>query len=119
MVEERYNLAVETEFAISEERTVDMKFRDYFIKKFNLIDGIGHTFDGMQIEELAAWNQLYSDILPNITGRAMQIRIMRWRSWRSVWKHTQCAVCGNNPAMVCKEKKTEYLDILFELYRII
>ena len=73
MVEERYNLAVDRIGDIKEERTVDVKFRDYFVKVaefIHLIDGTkkkieDHTFDGMQIEELAAWNKkLYSDILP-------------------------------------------------------
>ena len=73
MVEERYNLVVDRIGDIKEERTVDVKFRDYFVKVaefIHLIDGTkkkieDHTFDGMQIEELAAWNKkLYSDILP-------------------------------------------------------
>ena len=86
MVEERYNLVVDRIGDIKEERTVDVKFRDYFVKVaefIHLIDGTkkkieDHTFDGMQIEELAAWNKKLS--FRNITGRAMQIRIMRWRS---------------------------------------
>ena len=83
MVEERYNLAVDRIGDIKEERTVDVKFRDYFVKVaefIHLIDGTkkkieDHTFDEMQIEELAAWNKkLYSDILPE------HYREMRWRS---------------------------------------
>ena len=88
MMEERYNLAVDRIGDIKEERTVDVKFRDYFVKVaefIHLIDGTkkkieDHTFDGMQIEELHGTRSFTAISFRNITGRAMQIRIMRWRS---------------------------------------
>ena len=42
MVEERYNLAVDRIGDIEEERTVDVKFRDYFVKVAEFI----HLIDG-------------------------------------------------------------------------
>ena len=127
MVEERYNLAVDRIGDIKEERTVDVKFRDYFVKVaefIHLIDGTkkkieDHTFDGMQIEELAAWNKkLYSDILPehyresyaNPDYAVAQLGEAYGSILSALYAEIRAAI------VYVYEKKTEYLDILFELF---
>ena len=127
MMEERYNLAVDRIGDIKEERTVDVKFRDYFVKVaefIHLIDGTkkkieDHTFDGMQIEELAAWNKkLYSDILPehyresyaNPDYAVAQLGEAYGSALSALYAEIRAAI------VYVYEKKTEYLDILFELF---
>lgn len=127
MVEERYNLVVDRIGDIKEERTVDVKFRDYFVKVaefIHLIDGTkkkieDHTFDGMQIEELAAWNKkLYSDILPehyresyaNPDYAVAQLGEAYGSTLSALYAEIRVAI------VYVYEKKTEYLDILFELF---
>ena len=127
MVEERYNLAVDRIGDIEEERTVDVKFRDYFVKVAEFIHLIDrtkkkiedHTFDGMQIEELAAWNKkLYSDILPehyresyaNPDYAVAQIGEAYGSTLSALYAEIRAAI------VYVYEKKTVYLDILFELF---
>ena len=105
MMEERYNLAVERIGDIKEERTVDVKFRDYFVKVaefIHLIDGTkkkieDHTFDGMQIGRTGCMEQEALQRYPSGTlpGELCKSGLCGGAAWRSVWKHTQCAVCGN------------------------
>ena len=127
MVEERYNLAVDRIGDIKEERTVDVKFRDYFIKVaefIHLIDGTkkkieDHTFDGMQIEELAAWNKkLYSDILPEHYRESYANPDYAVAQLGEAYGSTLSALYAEIRAAIVYvyEKKTEYLDILFELF---
>ena len=127
MVEERYNLAVDRIGDIKEERTVDVKFRDYFVKVaefIHLIDGTkkkieDHTFDGMQIEELAAWNKkLYSDILPEHYRESYVNPDYAVAQLGEAYGSTLSALYAEIRAAIVYvyEKKTEYLDILFELF---
>ena len=127
MMEERYNLAVERIGDIKEERTVDVKFRDYFVKVaefIHLIDGTkkkieDHTFDGMQIEELAAWNKkLYSDILPEHYRESYANPDYAVAQLGEAYASTLSALYAEIRAAIVYvyEKKTEYLDILFELF---
>lgn len=127
MVEERYNLAVDRIGDIKEERTVDVKFRDYFVKVaefIHLIDGTkkkieDHTFDGMQIEELAAWNKkLYSDILPEHYRESYANPDYAVAQLGEAYGSTLSALYAEIRAAIVYvyEKKTEYLDILFELF---
>ncbi|MCI5526338.1 MAG: aminopeptidase [Dorea sp.] len=127
MVEERYNLAVDRIGDIKEERTVDVKFRDYFVKVaefIHLIDGTkkkieDHTFDGMQIEELAAWNKkLYSDILPEHYRESYAHPDYAVAQLGEAYGSTLSALYAEIRAAIVYvyEKKTEYLDILFELF---
>ena len=127
MMEERYNLAVDRIGDIKEERTVDVKFRDYFVKVaefIHLIDGTkkkieNHTFDGMQIEELAAWNKkLYSDILPEHYRESYANPDYAVAQLGEAYGSTLSALYAEIRAAIVYvyEKKTEYLDILFELF---
>lgn len=127
MVEERYNLVVDRIGDIKEERTVDVKFRDYFVKVaefIHLIDGTKkkieeHTFDGMQIEELAAWNKkLYSDILPEHYRESYANPDYAVAQLGEAYGSTLSALYAEIRAAIVYvyEKKTEYLDILFELF---
>lgn len=127
MMEERYNLAVERIGDIKEERTVDVKFRDYFVKVaefIHLIDGTkkkieDHTFDGMQIEELAVWNKkLYSDILPEHYRESYANPDYAVAQLGEAYGSTLSALYAEIRAAIVYvyEKKTEYLDILFELF---
>lgn len=127
MVEERYNLAVDRIGDIKEERTVDVKFRDYFVKVaefIHLIDGTkkkieDHTFDEMQIEELAAWNKkLYSDILPEHYRESYANPDYAVAQLGEAYGSTLSALYAEIRAAIVYvyEKKTEYLDILFELF---
>lgn len=127
MVEERYNLVVDRIGDIKEERTVDVKFRDYFVKVaefIHLIDGTkkkieDHTFDGMQIEELAAWNKkLYSDILPEYYRESYANPDYAVAQLGEAYGSTLSALYAEIRAAIVYvyEKKTEYLDILFELF---
>lgn len=127
MVEERYNLVVDRIGDIKEERTVDVKFRDYFVKVaefIHLIDGTkkkieDHTFDGMQIEELAAWNKkLYSDILPEHYRESYANPDYAVAQLGEAYGSTLSALYAEIRAAIVYvyEKKTEYLDILFELF---
>lgn len=127
MMEERYNLAVERIGDIKEERTVDVKFRDYFVKVaefIHLIDGTkkkieDHTFDGMLIEELAAWNKkLYSDILPEHYRESYANPDYAVAQLGEAYGSTLSALYAEIRAAIVYvyEKKTEYLDILFELF---
>lgn len=127
MMEERYNLAVDRIGDIKEERTVDVKFRDYFVKVaefIHLIDGTkkkieDHIFDGMQIEELAAWNKkLYSDILPEHYRESYVNPDYAVAQLGEAYGSTLSALYAEIRAAIVYvyEKKTEYLDILFELF---
>lgn len=127
MMEERYSLAVDRIGDIKEERTVDVKFRDYFVKVaefIHLIDGTkkkieDHTFDGMQIEELAAWNKkLYSDILPEHYRESYANPDYAVAQLGEAYGSTLSALYAEIRAAIVYvyEKKTEYLDILFELF---
>ena len=127
MMEERYNLAVDRIGDIKEERTVDVKFRDYFVKVaefIHLIDGTkkkieDHTFDGMQIEELAAWNKkLYSDILPEHYRESYANPDYAVAQLGEAYGSTLSALYAEIRAAIVYVygKKTEYLDILFELF---
>ena len=127
MVEERYNLVVDRIGDIKEERTVDVKFRDYFVKVaefIHLIDGTkkkieDHTFDGMQIEELAAWNKkLYSDILPEHYRESYANPDYAVAQLGEAYGSTLSALYAEIRAAIVYvyEKETEYLDILFELF---
>lgn len=127
MVEERYNLVIDRIGDIKEERTVDVKFRDYFVKVaefIHLIDGTkkkieDHTFDGMQIEELAAWNKkLYSDILPEHYRESYANPDYAVAQLGEAYGSTLSALYAEIRAAIVYvyEKKTEYLDILFELF---
>lgn len=127
MVEERYNLVVDRIGDIKEERTVDVKFRDYFVKVaefIHLIDGTkkkieDHTFDGMQVEELAAWNKkLYSDILPEHYRESYANPDYAVAQLGEAYGSTLSALYAEIRAAIVYvyEKKTEYLDILFELF---
>lgn len=127
MVEERYNLVVDRIGDIKEERTVDVKFRNYFVKVaefIHLIDGTkkkieDHTFDGMQIEELAAWNKkLYSDILPEHYRESYANPDYAVAQLGEAYGSTLSALYAEIRAAIVYvyEKKTEYLDILFELF---
>lgn len=127
MVEERYNLVVDRIGDIKKERTVDVKFRDYFVKVaefIHLIDGTkkkieDHTFDGMQIEELAAWNKkLYSDILPEHYRESYANPDYAVAQLGEAYGSTLSALYAEIRAAIVYvyEKKTEYLDILFELF---
>ena len=127
MMEERYNLAVDRIGDIKEERTVDVKFRDYFVKVaefIHLIDGTkkkieDQIFDGMQIEELAAWNKkLYSDILPEHYRESYVHPDYAVAQLGEAYGSTLSALYAEIRAAIVYvyEKKTEYLDILFELF---
>ena len=90
----------------------------------HLIDGTkkkieDHTFDGMQIEELAAWNKkLYSDILPEHYRESYANPDYAVAQLGEAYGSTLSALYAEIRAAIVYvyEKKTEYLDILFELF---
>ena len=78
-----------------------------------------HTFDGMQIEELAAWNKkLYSDILPEHYRESYANPDYAVAQLGEAYGSTLSALYAEIRAAIVYvyEKKTEYLDILFELF---
>lgn len=127
MIETRYNLATERIADLTVERTVDDKFRDYFGKVAEFIHLIDetknkieqHAFDKMSVEELADWNEkLYSDILPahyeeSYANPEYACSILG-EEYGAMLSALYAEIRG--AIVYVYEGKTEYLDILFELF---
>lgn len=127
MIETRYNLATERIADLTVERTVDDKFRDYFGKVAEFIHLIDetknkieqHAYDKMSVEELADWNEkLYSDILPahyeeSYANPEYACSILG-EEYGAMLSALYAEIRG--AIVYVYEGKTEYLDILFELF---
>lgn len=127
MIETRYNLATERIADLTVERTVDDKFRDYFGKVAEFIHLIDetknkieqHAFDKMPVEELVDWNEkLYSDILPahyeeSYANPEYACRMLG-EEYGAMLSALYAEIRG--AIVYVYEGKTEYLDILFELF---
>ena len=127
MTEMRYELAIERIENIKGENTVSEKYRDYFrtLADFALlVDKLKEKIENgeyykFSIEELECWNtQLYDDILgehyktsyANPVFAAEKFGIEYGRLLSFLYTELRGAI----PYVF--EKKTEYLDILFELF---
>lgn len=127
MTEMRYELAIERIENIKGENTVSEKYRDYFrtLADFALlVDKLKEKIENgeyykFSIEELECWNtQLYDDILgehyktsyANPVFAAEKFGIEYGRLLSFLYTELRGAI------PYAFEKKTEYLDILFELF---
>lgn len=127
MVEERYSLAVERIKDIKREDTVDEKFRDYFGKVSEFVHLIDETkkriendvFAQMSEKELANWNEkLYSDVLPEHYAVSYGNPAYAVDRLGEAYGGILSALYAELRAAIVYvyEQKTEYLDILFELF---
>lgn len=127
MTEERYELAIGRIREIGAEQTVDMRFRDYFCKmadfvimidelKTALSDG---TYARAALEELREWNQrLYFDILPEQYEKSYANPAAAVKELGEEYGALLSFLYTELRGMIVYvfEGKTEYLDILMELF---
>ncbi|MGN1266930.1 MAG: aminopeptidase [Dorea sp.] len=127
MIEERYKLNVERIRQIQSEKTVNEKFYEYFktVSEFivlidelrtSLYDG---TYGSLQLDILKQWNQrLYADILPEQYERSYANPVyaaeMLGEEYGTLLSFLYTEIRG--AIVYTFEAKTEYLDILFELF---
>ena len=127
MTEMRYELAIERIENIKGENTVSEKYRDYFrtLADFALlVDKLKEKIENgeyykFSIEELECWNtHLYDDVLgehyktsyANPAFATEKFGIEYGRLWSVLYTELRGVI------PYAFEKKTEYLDILFELF---
>ena len=127
IVNERYELAITRCREILKEDAVSEKYKDYFVKMAEFILLIDEVYtslkDGnfyrMKIEEMAAVNQrLYEDILPANYGESYADPDYALEKLGDAYGQILSAVYTELRSAIAYvfEKKTEYLDILFELF---
>lgn len=127
MIDERYRLSIGRIREIKAEQTVDVRFRDYFRKMADfviMIDDLKEalsdgTYASLPIEELRRWNQrLYDDILPEKYNVSFADPVFAVKElgeeYGKVLSFLYAELRGMIPYVF--EKKTEYLDILMELF---
>lgn len=127
MTEERYELAIGRIKEMAEERTVDAGFRDYFRKVADFIIMIDKvrsmlsegTYDDAPLNELQQWNQsLYFDILPKQYGKSYANPAYAVRELGEEYGAILSFLYAEIRGMIAYvfERRTEYLDILMELF---
>ena len=127
MIEERYKLAVDRIRAIGTEETVDVPFRDYFRRtaKFILMLDelrelmVSGKYRELPLPELEAWNRrLYEDILPinyasSYADPAYAVEKLGEADGQLLsFLYTEI----RGGIVYVFEQRTEYLDILYELF---
>lgn len=126
MIEERYQLAVERIYSIKEEHTVAECFRDYFQRLSEFIMMVAELrvcvcsgeYRALSIERLEEWNQrLYADILPDRYEESYanpSYAVKKLGGYGQVLSFLYAELRG--AIVYAVEGRTEYLDILFELF---
>lgn len=127
MIDERYELAIGRIREIKAEQTVDVRFRAYFQEmadfvimidelKCGLSDG---SYAALQIEDLREWNRrLYSDIFPENYDKSFADPVFAVKKLGEEYGALLSFLYAELRGMIAYvfEKKTEYLDILMELF---
>lgn len=127
MTEERYKLAIGRIQEIGAEQTVDVKFRDYFCKMADFVIMIDElksvlsegAYADATLIELQEWNQrLYFDILPEQYEKSYANPANAVRKLGEEYGALLSFLYTELRGMIVYvfEKKTEYLDILMELF---
>ena len=127
MTEERYKLAIGRIQEIGAEQTVDVKFRDYFCKMADFVIMIDElksvlsegAYADAALIELQEWNQrLYFDILPEQYEKSYANPANAVRKLGEEYGALLSFLYTELRGMIVYvfEKKTEYLDILMELF---
>jgi len=127
MIEERYELAVGRIREIKEEYTVGKQFQDYFFKMSDFVLMVhelkvliyGDSYRTLSLPELEDWNQrLYGDIFPehyeeSYANPAYAVNMLGEDYGRLLsFLYTEL----RGAIVYSFEKKTQYLDILLELF---
>ena len=124
MIEERYELAVGRIREIRTEQTVDGVFCDYFQKLADfviMIDELRNvlsdgSYDALPMEELKRWNRrLYYDILPEQSYANPAFAVQAMGEGHGLLLSFLYAEL-RGMIVYAFEGKTEYLDILMELF---
>lgn len=127
MTEERYALAIGRIREIDKERTTDIRFRDYFCRMADFIMMIDElksalsdsSYDALPMEGLKEWNRrLYADILPeqyetSFANPAYAVRELG-EEFGAFLSFLYTELRGM--IVYAFEGRTEYLDILMELF---
>ena len=127
MIEERYELAIERIRQIHGERSVEQPFRAFFQKTAEfllMIDELKRelengVYDCQDLAGMESWNhRLYQDILPENYGKsygnpAYAVKELG-EEYGQMFSFLYTELRGAIPYVF--ERKTEYLDILFELF---
>ena len=127
MIEERYELAIERIRQIHGERSVEQPFRAFFQKTAEfllMIDELkgeleNGVYDCQDLAGMESWNhRLYQDILPENYGKsygnpAYAVKELG-EEYGQMFSFLYTELRGAIPYVF--ERKTEYLDILFELF---
>lgn len=127
MTEERYELAIGRIREIGAEQTVDTRFRDYFCKMADFVIMVDElrsvlsdgSYAGAKLEELQEWNRrLYFDILPeqykkSYANPAVAVKVLG-EEYGALLSFLYTELRGM--IVYAFEGKTEYLDILMELF---
>ncbi len=127
MTEERYKLAIGRIREIGAEQTVDVKFRDYFCRVADFVIMIDElksvlsegAYADAKLIELQKWNQrLYFDILPKQYEKSYANPANAVRKLGEEYGALLSFLYTELRGMIVYvfEKKTEYLDILMELF---
>lgn len=127
MTEERYKLAIGRIREIGAEQTVDVKFRDYFCRVADFVIMIDElksvlsegAYADAKLIELQKWNQrLYFDILPKQYEKSHANPANAVRKLGEEYGALLSFLYTELRGMIVYvfEKKTEYLDILMELF---
>lgn len=126
MIEERYELAIGRIREIKAEQTVDEKFRDYFQKMADFVIMIDELKESLangsyrlrKLSELESWNErLYHDIFPaqyetSYANPSYAVSCLG-EEYGAILSFLYTEIRG--AIAYAFEKKTEYLDILWEL----
>ena len=127
MINERYELAITRIREIKTEKTVKEPFLSYFYHLTDYILTIDELKDRIEdgsyytneLEELEQWNgRLYGDILPENYGLCYGNPAYACEMLGEEYGDILCVLYAELRAMIpyAFEKKTEYLDILMELF---
>lgn len=127
MIEERYELAVGRIQEIRTEQTVDEKFRDYFQEMAGFVTMIDElksvlsndSFYALSMDELKQWNErLYFDILPGQYEKSYANPAYAVKMIGEEYGAVLSFLYTELRSMIAYvfEGKTEYLDILMELF---
>lgn len=127
MTEERYELAIGRIREIRTEQTVDVRFRDYFCKMADFVIMIDELKSALSegiyadaaLEELQKWNQrLYFDILPRQYEKSYANPAVAVKELGEGYGPVLSFLYVELRGMIAYtfERKTEYLDILMELF---
>lgn len=127
MTEERYKLAIGRIREIGAEQTVDVKFRDYFCRVADFVIMIDElksvlsegAYADAKLIEIQKWNQrLYFDILPKQYEKSYANPAHAVRTLGEEYGALLSFLYTELRGMIVYvfERKTEYLDILMELF---